>query len=105
MAHIGVPKRERETPQPLIVDVVLSADLDSAARADDVRRTVDYKIVVDKVRKMVEESHCKLLEALALRLCQGILEDRRIGSVTVSVQKSPETLKGKLGHVVIEMTR
>ena len=49
-ARVGVPDRERRTPQRIDLDLALELDLRAAARTDDVRRTADYWAVERHVR-------------------------------------------------------
>ena len=50
LAHLGVPLQERENPQEILVDVVLSINLEQAVHSDEVTSTVDYVGIVEKSR-------------------------------------------------------
>lgn len=104
-AHVGVPLQERENPQQIVVDLVLSLDLEAAVKSDDVESTVDYQEIVEKVEKAVAEKQFRLLEALAGYLCHTLLTDTRIKSVQVTLRKFPEVLREKVSYVEVEITR
>ncbi len=84
---IGVNDWEREAPQTVKIDLDLELDLSEAARRDDLKGSVDYKLIRDGVEAMVTESRCFLLEALAERIAQVCLADHGVHSVKVRVEK------------------
>jgi len=103
-AVIGVCPREREAPQPVIVDLALHTDLQVAGRSDRLADTVDYAALVERVRKAVAESRFQLLEALAQHIADLCLCDQRIAAVDVAVDK-PGALPGIGVAVVIHRSR
>ncbi len=105
LAHLGVPPQERENPQKILVDVVLSLNLEKAVHSDEVTSTVDYVGIVEKVKETLEERPFRLLESVAGHLCRSILTDTRIKSVQVKVRKFPEVLREKASYVEVELTR
>ncbi len=105
LAQLGVPPQERENPQKILVDVVLSLNLEKAVHSDEVTSTVDYVGIVEKVKETLEERRFCLLESVAGHLCRSILTDTRIKSVQVTVRKFPEVLREKASYVEVELTR
>ena len=105
LAHLGVPPQERENPQEILVDVVLSLNLEKAVHSDEVTSTVDYVGIVEKVKDTLKERHFCLLESVAGHLCRSILTDTKIKIVQVKVRKFPEVLRKKARYVEVEMTR
>ncbi len=105
LAHLGVPPQERENPQEILVDVVLSLNLEKAVHSDEVTSTVDYVGLVEKVKETLKERRFCLLESVAGHLCRSILTDTKIKSVQVQVRKFPEVLREKVSYVEVEMTR
>jgi len=105
LAQLGVPPQERENPQEILVDVVLSLKLEKAVHSDEVTSTVDYVGIVEKVKETLKERRFCLLESVAGHLCRSILTDTKIKSVQVNVRKFPEVLREKASYVEVEMTR
>ncbi len=105
LAHLGVPPQERENPQEILVDVVLSINLEQAVHSDEVTSTVDYVGIVEKVKDTLKERHFCLLESVAGHLCRSILTDTKIKFVQVKVRKFPEVLREQVRYVEVEMTR
>ena len=53
---IGIFPEERITPQEVVLNITLYADLLQAAKTDDIEDTVDYKRVKKQVLALVAES-------------------------------------------------
>ena len=92
-AVIGVYPRERKAPQPVIVDLVLHADLQVAGRSDRLTDTVDYAALVARIRKAAAKSRFQLLESLAQHIADLCLREPRIAAVDVTAAK-PGALPG-----------
>ncbi len=100
---IGTLPREREIPQRLIIDLELACDLAPAGASDALADTVDYAALAQEAVALANNSHCRLLERLAVLLAQHCLRDPRVTAVTVRLEK-PEALPG--GAVVrVAVTR
>jgi len=90
---IGVNDWEREVEQTVKIDLDLELDLSEAGKKDDLRLTADYKVVRDRIETLVAQSRFFLVEALAERIAEACLEEPRVRSVRVSVEK-PGALRG-----------
>lgn len=83
----GVEPREREYGQDFLIDLVCWLDLSEAAQSDLIENTIDYAELIDVVKAIVEKETYFLLEALAKRLIDAILEMPRVESVSVAISK------------------
>jgi dihydroneopterin aldolase len=83
----GVLDFEKERAQPFEVDVELELDLAPAAKADDLDLTSDYGGVVAAVVAVVETESFRLVEALAERLADVVIQSSRADAVTIEVRK------------------
>lgn len=70
---VGLYARERDLPQPLIVDVDLWLDTRAAARSEALTATVDYGRLAGELRFLLESSHFRLLETAAEALARWLL--------------------------------
>lgn len=84
---VGVLPHERETPQPVRIDLSLGVDLRDAGRTDELGDTVNYGAVTDEVALLVRESKDLLLERLAHRVAHAALAFDRVGHVDVTITK------------------
>lgn len=103
--HHGVEEAERELGQHFEVDVELSLDLLPAGRSDDLKVTVDYAEVHRLVVEIGTKERFQLLEAMAERIAQAILERFPVEEVRVRARKPSPPLQGELGYVGVEILR
>lgn len=100
---LGIHKHEQETPQTILVNAVVSADISSAAENDDIRNTVNYSTMAKKLAKTIRNSQFLTVEALITALADKILEDQKVQSVWLRVEK-PDALPDA-ESVGVEITR
>ena len=87
--RVGCTDPERATPQSLRVDMQLyCGSLRDAAIADDLERTVDYRLAGDMIAA-VQGREFLLIERVAETLCEVALANPLVDHVTVSVKKRP----------------
>jgi dihydroneopterin aldolase len=103
--HHGVSDAERASPQPFEVDVELPRDLRAPGRTDDLATTIDYSLVYDVCRAIVETRRFHLLEAIAETIAQELLGLFDLDEVVVRVRKPRVQLGGPLDHAGVEIRR
>jgi 7,8-dihydroneopterin aldolase/epimerase/oxygenase len=101
----GALPEEQVRPQPLEVDLDISADLSAAARSDELEHTIDYGDVTTTVARVITSERFALLERLAGRIAEELLLDRRVLSVTVSVRKLRPPVPYQLDTAGVRLTR
>ena len=75
-AYHGVNPEERVQGQRFVVDVRIAANLREAGRTDDLTKTVNYSLVYQRVREIVEGEPRNLIETVAESIAVMILRDR-----------------------------
>jgi dihydroneopterin aldolase len=86
-ARHGASRAERDLPQDFVVGVDLELPLGSLSRTDSLRGTFDYGKLADVVVEEGTRASYRLLETLAQRLIDRILESSPATSVVVRVKK------------------
>jgi dihydroneopterin aldolase len=104
-AHHGYYKAERELGQRFELDIEVECDLHSAAVDDDLQETVDYRKIYSLAKDAFENYKFKLLETVAERIAEQILQAYPVHAVLIRVRKPHVPLKGFLDHVEIEIKR
>jgi len=89
----GVRPAEREEPQEFKVDIKVGADLAAPARSDRVEDTVDYRQIYAIAKRVIEGESAKLIETLAQRIAERVLELDRVATVSVRVAKRPQSMR------------
>ncbi|SNR62888.1 dihydroneopterin aldolase [Methylobacillus rhizosphaerae] len=103
--HLGVPDWERLTAQTIVLDIEIAMPDSGSCQTDDITDTIDYGVVVARIRETLAERSFKLVEALAEHICQLILQEFNSPWVKIKVAK-PGILPGlKALGVVIERGR
>lgn len=84
---IGALPHEREIPQPLRIDLSIGLDLRNAGRSDELHDTVHYGLVCERVVEMARDAKDILLERLAAKVADVVLEFDLVETVDVTVTK------------------
>ncbi len=104
-AWIGIYEWEKLRPQTLDFNLEIGLDTHRAGESDNIRDTVDYGKVVERIRADLKDQHFKLLEALAEHISQVVLHDFKAQWVKVSVAKIAHMRGVKLVGVTISRSR
>lgn len=101
----GALAEERERAQPFEIDLDVELDLAPAARSDHLEDTVDYAELVARASQVVATERHALLERLAQRVADAVLEDGRVRSVTVTVRKLRPPVAMDLATCAVRLVR
>ncbi|AWH93702.1 dihydroneopterin aldolase [Dietzia lutea] len=88
----GVFDHEKRDGQDFLVDLVLWTDFTAAAASDDLADTVDYGALALFARDVVAGPSCDLIETVASRIADGIMEmapDAHAVEVTLHKPQAP----------------
>jgi dihydroneopterin aldolase len=83
----GVLPEEKERIQPFRFDIDLEVDITRASETDDLEDTVSYAEVMDILADVLGAQRFSLLERLAGRTAELLLENPVVFAVTVVVAK------------------
>ncbi|HEX3731003.1 MAG TPA: dihydroneopterin aldolase [Opitutaceae bacterium] len=102
----GHHPEENALGQRFLVDLVLEADVEEAARTDSLAAAVDYVRVYAICRKVVEQQKVKLLETLGARIIDAILREcPTVDRVEILIKKPAAPIPGTLDYVAFEAGR
>lgn len=101
----GVYADEKRDGQEFVVDVRLRLPLHIAAVTDDVRDTVHYGELAERIVEIVEGEPADLLETLAQRIADDVLVDPRVEEVAVTVHKPAAPIAVPFGDVAVTIRR
>ena len=93
MARVGIFEVEKRYVQRIVVSVDLAVVDDYDGTSDRLEDVVDYGRIVAAIRTIVDGEHFHLIKTLAERIASASLEDRRILSIRVTIEK-PDILPG-----------
>jgi 7,8-dihydroneopterin aldolase/epimerase/oxygenase len=101
-ARIGIYKREKTITQTVELDLDIALPGDRVFASGKVADTIDYSVVIDRIRAALVEQHYGLVENLAEHVAQIILGDFRAPWVRVSIAKIGARREARRVGVVIE---
>ena len=102
-AVIGIFQWEREVKQLISIDIEMEFDNKSAAKSDDIKDALNYKLVGKRVTAFIKKSKYQLVETLAEKISQVILTEFPISKVKITVSK-PGAMRGS-DSVGVSMVR
>ena len=85
--QIGIYPREKASRQTVEMDLRIGVSTASAGASDNIRDTIDYAVVVDRLRADLATLHFNLLEALAEHVATLLLEEFGAHWVQVRIAK------------------
>ena len=105
-AWIGLYRHEKVAPQTIEIDLDIALPLSGAVfKTRKVADTVDYGVVVEHVRVLLAKERFGLVENLAERIADLILNDFKSPRVKVSVTKLGAVRDARHVGVSIERSR
>ncbi|HEX5279582.1 MAG TPA: dihydroneopterin aldolase [Micropepsaceae bacterium] len=103
LARIGVHGHEHGKPQPVRINVVLTA---KQAPADDrLEHAIDYEAVTEKIRAIAAAGHINLAETLAERIASSCMEDPRVVRARIRVEKLHALAGAEAAGVEVDRSR
>ncbi len=99
---IGIYDWEREIRQPVVLDLDMGADIARAAKSDHIDDALDYKAVSKRLIQFVEESEFQLVETLAERCADIVLDEFEVPWVRLTMNKIGAVSAARDVGVIIE---
>ena len=101
----GVNQFEKESAQPFEIDLNLYVDLTAAGKSDDLNDTVNYGEVSVIVSNLVQSEQHELLERVAQRICEELLQINRVEKVDVTLRKLRPPIPVDVATAAVSITR
>jgi dihydroneopterin aldolase len=84
---IGIYDWERIIKQPVLLDIEMGFDNRIPAASDNIEHTLDYKAVSKRLIEFVSASSFGLVETLAERCCEIILNEFHVQQINIKISK------------------
>jgi len=101
-AKVGIYKRERSTTQPIAIDLDIALPGSRVFASGKVSDTIDYAVLVGRIREELAERRFGLVEELAAFVAQLVLDEFHSPWVRVSVAKLGILKDARLVGVTLE---
>ncbi len=84
---IGIYDWERRMKQTVIIDLEMGTDIRKAANSDNIDDTLNYKAVAKRLMSFVSESEFELVETLAEKIAEIILNEFKVPWLKLTLNK------------------
>ena len=84
---IGIHQYEKVEPQRIRINLDLAVKENTSSLNDQIKNVVCYEEIVVGVRALIERGHVNLVETLSEDIATMCLEDPRVHSVRVRIEK------------------
>lgn len=102
---IGIFDWERNIKQNVSIDLEMATDISGAAQTDSIEDTLDYKSVAKRVIEFVEGSEFQLVETLAEKIAELVLNEFNVQALKLRLGK-PGAVRGSRDvGVIIERSK
>jgi len=99
---IGIYDWERRVRQVVSLDLEMATDIAKAAASDDIDDTLNYKAVAKRLISFVGESEFQLVETLAERITDIVLNEFKVPWVRLRLNKQGAVRGARDVGVIIE---
>ncbi|MFI1176694.1 dihydroneopterin aldolase [Streptomyces melanogenes] len=99
---IGVAEWERQVEQTVVINLELDTDITPGAASDALRDALDYSAVSQRLREFVGASTFQLVETLAERTAQLILDEFPVRRLRLELAKPRPYSGGYTAGIIIE---
>jgi dihydroneopterin aldolase len=103
-ARHGALRAERDLPRDFVVDVTVELPASALPRTDALSRVFDYEKIATIVVDEGTQKTYKLLETLAQRLVERMLQETPAESVTVEVRKFAPPTSASVDAFTVELS-
>lgn len=102
---IGINDWEREKPQDILINIVLTADLRKAGTMDNISYSVNYRTIAKKAQACAETAKRLTVEALAADIANICLQEPGVITARVRVEKPHAVRFARSVGVEVERSR
>ncbi|MBP2475208.1 dihydroneopterin aldolase [Crossiella equi] len=103
--HHGVFEHEKRDGQDFLVDITVWIDLDIAGETDDLADTLDYGDLAQRAAAIVGGEPLNLIEAVAARVADEVMTDRRVHATEVTIHKPSAPIPLTFADVAVTARR
>lgn len=84
---LGIHAWEENVDREIIINAEIETKHLNSHFSDDINDTIDYDIIVTKIKNLIQSKRFKLIEKMVAEIVDAIMEDKRIFRCKVEVDK------------------
>ena len=78
---------EEKINREIIINVEIETDFVNSLTSDDISDAIDYETITSKIKNLIATTRFKLIERMAQKVVDVIMEDKRIKKCRVEIDK------------------
>jgi len=101
-ARVGVLEQERKLGQLFNLDILLWSDFDECSESDDIKATLDYSLIIQKVKSHSKKFSCFTIEKYSeeiIKIIQSGFDPDRIKIILTKLNPPIDGFNGKVSIV------
>tara|TARA_B100000900_G_scaffold287325_1_gene246344 strand:- start:1142 stop:1507 length:366 start_codon:yes stop_codon:yes gene_type:complete len=100
-ARVGVLEQERKLGQLFNLDILLWSDFDECSENDDLKATIDYSLIIKKVKAHSKKFSCLTIEKYSEEILKIIKSEFNVDRIKIILTKCKPPIEGFQGKVSI----
>ena len=100
-ARVGVLDHERESGQLFNLDILLWSDFDECSENDDIKATLDYSLIIQKIKSHSKNFSCFTIEKYSEEIIKIIKSGFKPDRIKITLTKCKPPIDGFNGKVSI----
>jgi len=102
-AYHGCNEDEKQNGQDFFIDAVLVVNGNWTSQSDELSETVNYSSVVKLIKNETVNNRYNLIETLAARLCEAVMDEfSQVTGLTVTVKKPHAPVNADFDYMAVE---
>ncbi len=85
---LGIYDFEQNFLREIIVNIEIHSNLDKARFTNSINDTIDYSVIINNIKNLVQNKKFQLIERLAQEILDLIIKDDRIEKCILEVDKT-----------------
>jgi dihydroneopterin aldolase len=104
-ARIGVYKYEKNSTQPLRVNIIAKVKNPKKINDNNLYSVVCYNQISKKIKKIIKSGHTVLLEKLAEKIFEECFKNKRIETMKIRLEKLSAIKDAESAGIEVERSR
>lgn len=102
---IGIYDYEQKIDRDIIINATIKTNFNDSLVTDDINDAIDYDIIINQIKDIVQKNKFKLVEKLAQEILDSIMKDKKINYCCLEVDKVGARNDTDSFAVILEKTR
>lgn len=103
--HCGITPEEQKTGQRFSLDLEIACDVKGIAGTDQLKDAFDYAAISRRVIEIGRKERFRLIETMAERLSQIILQEFGVKKITLRLRKQAPPIEPIMAYSAVEIHR